>query len=501
MTAQPDRRRTVGIHNGYLWKDDGGQHPEPAGLFIENGRIARVLTPADFAAAQSVADESFDAAGCLLTSPLFDGHVHSTATLLRGTESHFPLELWSYYTINYGRAFVDRYTRSAILLTAAEMIRNGIGGYIDHFPPSHYAPVAIAAHRETGLRVGFAPFFADLLDEDILAIPIGARLAKRFLPRMRREPGALYELFLELHKDLSNDPRIRLLAGPNAPQRCSDDLWKLWLRLRRELDLGSHTHLLETLPQALHARERWPIGLIAGMEDAGLLDARLSVAHGVWLSQHDLDRLARHEVTVVHNPVSNLALGSGAFDVRRALDAGIHLALGSDSSNTGGRHDLFEIMRHILFSGRHAGSDYKRWITPSEAFRAATSAIRAFAPDYNPSLSTGSEADVLLLDFDRGALAGAAMTVDSLVRHADGRAVRALMIDGVWLYRNGRIEVFDEDDVIAEARTCAEALRRAGQEAAGDLRAIQSAFAPWYGGAFAASNCPRCGRFSMTPDW
>jgi cytosine/adenosine deaminase-related metal-dependent hydrolase len=493
-----DRARTICIHNGFLWSSADEKRPERGGLFIENGRIARLLSPRDFSAAQSVADESFDAGECLLLPPLFDGHVHSPATLLRGTENCFPLELWSYYAINYGRGFTDRDVQSAIMLTAAEMIRNGVGGYIDHFPPTHFADAALAAHLRTGLRVGFAPFFADLVDEQILAIPIADRLTERFMPRARRQPHEIHELFAGLRGMLGHDGTVTLLAGPNAPQRCSERLWSLWLRLRQELDIGSHTHLLETWPQAAHTRDRWPGGLVARLDEAGLLDSRLSVAHGVWLSGEDRALLARRGVTLVHNPVSNRMLGSGTLDVRAALDAGVPLALGTDSANTGGRHDLFEIMRHMLSAGRYAGSDYDRWVTPIEVFRAATGGVRALGTDFAaPSLSTGSLADVLLIDPNSAPTVAAPLTVESVVRHADARSVRALMVDGVWLYRDNRIEVFDEVAVNAEARCCAEALRRAAEEAAPDLLEVHRAFGPWYEETFSATACPQCGQHAL----
>jgi cytosine/adenosine deaminase-related metal-dependent hydrolase len=490
-----DRSRTHCIYNGFLWNGADATHPALGGLFIENGRIARLLTPRDFPAAQSVADESFDARQCLLLPPLFDGHVHSTGTLLRGTENSFPLELWSYYAINYGRGFSDRHVQSAIMLTAAEMIRNGIGGYIDHFAPTHFAEAALAAHLRTGLRVGFAPFFADLVDEQILAIPIGDRLTERFLPRARRRSDEIFDLFVGLRERLRGDRTATLLAGPNAPQRLSEPLWSLWLRLRQELDIGSHTHLLETWPQAVHARRRWAGGLVARLDEAGLLDNRLSVAHGVWLSRDDRTLLAERGVTLVHNPVSNLMLGSGALDVRAALEAGVPLALGSDSANTGGRHDLFEIMRHMLSAGRDAGSDYARWVTPCEAFQAAAGGVRALGAEFTASpLTTGSPADVLLIDLNVTPTVGAPITIDSVVRHADARSVRALMVDGVWLYRDNRIEIFDEAAVNDEARSCAEAVRRAAEEAAPDLLEIHRAFRPWYGEVFSAATCAHCGQ-------
>ena len=482
------------IYGGQIWTGDGGQ-PVAAGLLVADGRVAGIVPPEETTAARGRAEEAFDATGMLITPPLFDGHVHSTATLFRGTENSFPLELWSYYAINYGRGFTERCLRAAVRLTAVEMIRNGIGGYVDHFPQARFAAAALGAHQATGLRIGFAPFFADLMDEDILGIPLDPEAMRRLAPLGPRDPATIGEMFVDLHHRIGDQGtgRVALLLGPNAPQRCSDALWTLWRDLRSRLDIGSHTHLLETLPQAHHARARWAGGLVAALEQAGLLDGRSSIAHAVWLGDDELECLARHGVTVSHNPISNLMLGSGRFDVRAALDAGVTLALGTDSSNTGGRHDLFEVMRHMLTAGRAPGSDYGRWIKPIEAMRAATmGGARAIEPSCG-RIAVGMPADLLAVDFRGGSLAAAPVSIDSLVVHGDASAVKALMIGGAWLLRHGRIEAFDEAEALDEAAACAAELRAAAGEAARDLIRLHPAYRRWQDAAFGGHSCPACG--------
>ena len=480
------------IHGGHVWR--GPDHAvEPLhGLLVEDGRIARFLAPNEVAAAKAAIGQNFDATGCLISPPLFDGHVHSSSTLLRGTENSYPLELWAYYSINYGRSFREKHLRAAIRLTAAEMIRAGIGGYIDHSPQSGLAATALEVQRQTGLRVGFAPFFADLLDEQILSIPLKA---DRFLPPARRSADAIRDTFSTLHAMSASDKRVHVLLGPNAPQRCSPELWTMWRGLQEQFGFGSHTHLLETLPQAIHCAQKWPGGLVAELDRQGLLHDRVSVAHGVWLDDADRALLARRGVTVVHNPISNAMLGSGRFDVRRSLEAGVLLALGTDSTNTSGRHDLFETMRHMLVAGRHAGSDYTRWVTPSEVFATATGGVRALGSDRRLGmLSQGGPADLLVVDFANSSLAGALPSVDALVAHADPRSVKALMVDGQWLLRDGRIQVFDEAAVNAEAAECAAELREIGQEAATDLSALIPDYARWHEALFRNQTCAECGQ-------
>jgi cytosine/adenosine deaminase-related metal-dependent hydrolase len=485
---QANRRPTLCVHGGHIWA--GGAVGPLHGLIVEDHRISRLLEPSEVGGAMQAADETFDASGCLVTPPLFDGHVHSPSTLLRGTENSFPLELWSYYSINYGRGFNERCLRAAIMLTAAEMIRAGIGGYIDHFPQTRFAPLALAVHHQTGLRVGFAPFFADLFDENILDIPLDA---SRFVPLAPTSPEAIGGIFAGLQQSGMTGDRVHVLLGPNAPQRCSEQLWQLWRQLQSRLDLGSHTHLLETLPQASYAARRWPQGLVAEMDRQGLVHERLSVAHGVWLDDADRAILARRGAMVVHNPISNSMLGSGRFDARRALAGGVAVALGTDS--TSGRHDLFETMRHMLVSGRTAGSDFRHWLTPHDVFRSATHGVRALGVGSRLGhLQAGAAADLLVIDFASAGLVGAPVSIEAVVAHADPRSVKALMVDGVWLLRDGRIEAFDEPRVYAEAADCAAELRMRAQDASSDLQALAGAFADWHETAFTDRLCSMCGQ-------
>ena len=490
----PPGDRRLCLHGGHVWTGMGGADLVEGGLMLRGERIEAVLHPAECAEARTVADDELDIGGLVAMPPFYSGHVHSSASLFRGTENSLPLELWSYYAISYGRGFDARAVRAAVLLTAAEMIRNGIGGYTDHFPQARLGAAAIRAHAESGLKVGFAPFFADLLDEDILDIPFDRQVMRRLMPMANRAPDEIEAGILDLHGDMARHGGglLRLLLGPNAPQRCSDVLLDTWCRLKDRSGAGSHTHLLETLPQRRATDRRWPGGVVAALLHRGLLDRTLSVAHGVWLDENDRAHLAEHGVTLVHNPFSNLMLGSGHLDVRAALRAGVPVALGTDSSNTGGRHDLFEAMRHMLVQGRVPGSDPAAWIRPIEALTAATSGADAVFPGAG-RLQAGAAADLLLFDLRSGPVAAAPACANTVVVHGDARCVHSLMVNGRWLLRDGHIESFDEPAVVAEAVTCAKALRHAARDAEPDLAGLHEPYRAWSDTVFAGARCPSCG--------
>jgi 5-methylthioadenosine/S-adenosylhomocysteine deaminase len=488
--------KSICISGGHILASDSEPLRE-GGLLIDGDRIAAILTPSEATDVALYADEVVDATGMLLMPPLFDAHVHSTSTLARGTENSLPLELWSYYAIAYGRGLTEETIKHAVMLTNVEMIRNGIGGYIDHFPHTRFAMAGMDAHIRSGLRVGLAPFFADQYDEDILGLPLDRDRLRTIAPQRSFDPKAVYAIFDELvdsRNKLSTD-RITLLAGPNSPQRCSDAAWSLWRSLQSDFDLGSHTHLLETIPQASAAKKRWPQGVVQALDDAGLLHEKLSVGHGIWLSDAEKMLLAKRGVTVSFNPISNAMLGSGRKNARHELDLGVSIALGTDCSNTGGRHDLFEVMRHMFVSGRDAGSDFERWLTPVEVLAAATkSGARALCSSVKTgTLEKGNGADVLLLDFDAGGMTAAPYTPNSIVVHADPRNVCSLMVDGRWLLRDRVIVAFDENEIVSAAKISARNLRESGGEILELIESLHGPYGRWQETAINYCNCPACG--------
>jgi 5-methylthioadenosine/S-adenosylhomocysteine deaminase len=80
------------------------------------------------------------------------------------------------------------------------------------------------------------------------------------------------------------------------------------------------------------------------------------VAHAVWLSDQEIDILKRHDVKIVHNPSSNMKLGSGAAHVKQMLNEGLVVGLGADSVNAGTIYSIFEQMKLSVLLPKHLGS-------------------------------------------------------------------------------------------------------------------------------------------------
>jgi len=436
------------------------------GAYVLDGRAFRVGTVGiDGAAIGAVAffdderrslcargREVVDGSGCWLIPGLVDAHTHAYGTLLRGTESALPLELWALYTIAYGEGLDDDAIGAAMLLHDAECIRSGITGVVDHFPHLAHAQAAFAAHERSGMRVLFAAFVQDLSDYDLLAIdvPPALRELAAVAPVDRPAYEAWFDAFLEAAGSASG--RVRVALGPNAPQRCSPEVWSLWRAVRERTGVGVHAHALETRAQARIAQERWPeTGMIAAMDEAGLLDAGLSLAHAIWTTPQERERLARRGVSVVHNPLSNLTLGSGVMPLAGYLAAGVRVGIGTDASNCAGRHDLFETMRAALTLPRVHDADPARWPDARTVMDMATAngmAILGYR-DAPAGIVAGAPADLVLVRRDRIGTVMPASTLEGFVAQAGREAIHAVMIDGRWVLRDDRILAFDEGQVLA----------------------------------------------------
>jgi 5-methylthioadenosine/S-adenosylhomocysteine deaminase len=446
-----------------LGADEGGRGFAAATVLVEGARVAALAVRSpDRADLCARAAEVVGAAGCWLIPGLVDAHSHGYATLLRGTENGMPLELWALYTVLYGRAYDAAAIRAAVRLGAAERIRAGITGWLDHSPMVHLADAAIAAHETTGLRVAYAPFLHDLADYALMGLdlpPAVERIAGSPPPLDADIYAQRFAEFVEAAA--SGSGRVSVQLGPNAPQRCSLAAWTLWRCLRDRHGVAVHTHLLETRAQAALCARRWQGGLVAEMDRHGLLQGCVSVAHAVWLTRAERELLAARNVTVSHNPASNLMLGSGIMPLAEASACGLRVALGTDSANTGGRHDIFETMRLAMMLPRVGGMPYGTWPRGRDVLDMATrngAAVLGWH-DAPGRVVPGVPADLVLLRRHTALTLALGEGVDALVQHAGPEAVESVMVEGRWLMRDRHILAFDENEVIAEAAAAIAALR------------------------------------------
>jgi guanine deaminase len=261
--------------------------------------------------------------------------------------------------------------------------------------------------------------------------------------------------------------RLRPALGPTIPLHCSDEFLAACVRLAEECDVVLQTHLAESKTQAVLGVKKYGKSLVAHLEDLGALSLRLSAAHGIWLDGDDIARLADAGVGVVHNPMSNLRLGSGVAPARALLEAGVRLGIGTDASNTSDGQNMFEAQRLAAFLSRISDADHGRWLSVEEVFHAATegsAAILGF--DRIGRLEPGFRADIVFLDICHINYVPLRNPLRQVVLAESGAGVASVMIGGRFVLRDGRFLTIDEARLRRQAKAAAERLDAANALAA-----------------------------------
>jgi 5-methylthioadenosine/S-adenosylhomocysteine deaminase len=475
------------ILNGLVLPDAG--HPaRPADLLIEGGRIQAIGAPGEFAGAP--ATRTLDAADRLLIPGLVNGHTHAHGSLGRGAVPDVALEgfLAASPAINGHRGLDD--LRLSATLSAVELLKKGCTALFDmsaELPlPTLAGLHAVAgAYAAVGIRAVVAPMLADhtlyqAYPELLASLPAALQPA---LAAMRAaDPGACLAVVRQAAQDWPFDTdQVRLGVAPTIPLHCCDAFLQGCAALAAEYGLPLQTHLAESQSQAVIGAQRYGHSLVAHLAALGLLGERMSVAHAIWISDDDIDVLARAGVTAVHNPLSNLRLGSGIAPVRRMLERGLRVGLGSDGANTSDTQNLFEAARLAVGLSRVIGADEDRWLSAADALHMATEAS-ARALGWGGELgriAPGYRADLVLLDLARPEYVPLRDPLRQLVHGESGAAIDRVLVAGRVVVEAGRVLTVDEVALRRQAQAAAErldALNADGRHLAAALRPGVSAF-------------------------
>jgi guanine deaminase len=413
-----------------------------------------------------------------------NAHSHSPDTLIRGSAPDLPLELWSLHSAAGREGRTPREVYLAALLGCVEMLRGGITTVLDHirFSPAMQPETldAVAqAYRDAGMRAVIAPILADRAVADTLPLD-AADLQGADIAAYGRRPAMPGDEQLALVAGFvrdwhGHDGRIAAAIGPSAPQRCSDPLLRAAAGLAARHGLVIHMHLLETRAQREMGLRLYGRGMVAHLADLGLLTPHTSFAHALWLEPGDEERLAAAGAAVVHNPVSNARLGSGAFGLRRMLDAGVRVALGTDSACCNDSSNLLETMKAATLLSRQQASAPERWVSPAEVLALATQGGAAVLGQGRVTgrIAPGFAADLTLLRLGTPAFAPLLDPVRQLVLGESGSAVDTVLVAGRVLLRHGRCTTLDETALWQEAQAAAEQRLRDNAGVMADAAALE----------------------------
>ncbi|MBQ9003230.1 MAG: amidohydrolase, partial [Eggerthellaceae bacterium] len=332
-------------------EDFGCRHHQWVG--VAGGVIAYIGSDAPVDAQQY--GETYDGSGKLLMPALYNAHAHAPMTLLRGYAENLPLQAWleqKCWPFEGKMTAEDNYW--ATLLAGAEMLRYGVVSFSDMY---YHTPERARAVDELGMKA------------NLCTSPLA------FEPKPIQE----YPVFAEMEDGIANidgmaGGRILFEGCIHAEYTNNDVTAKSVFDWAREKGTRMHVHVSETKSEVEDCRTRHDgMSPVQWLESLGAFDVPAIAAHCVWVDDADIAILAKHNVTVAHNPASNMKLSSGFAPVAAMLEAGVNVALGTDGMASNNNHDMFQDMYLMAMLPKGNMLD-PTLVTPQQALHAATRA-------------------------------------------------------------------------------------------------------------------------------
>ncbi len=390
------------------------------GVIVSAGAAAGGETPD---AAVVSADETVDLKGALLMPGLVNAHGHTAMTLLRGLGGGLPLQRWleeAIFPVEAKMTSAD--VAAGVTWGVMEMLASGttlVGDMYD-FPEAGAEAFAAAGMKANVCRVGIC------FSETEEAPPGRTRECIEFVRNFRDPAGRVLADFCVHSEYLTSERMVRALAEANA-------------ELRRPV----HAHVSETEKEhreCLARRGRTPIGYLA---DLGLLDHGGYLAHAVWATDDDFAVVREKGAALVHNPTSNMKLGSGFSRVPAAIAAGATVALGTDGCASNDNLNMFEEMHLAALVHKGLAKD-PTVLTAGDVLDMATvNGARALGRADTGAIAPGMRADFCAVDLDRPHLKPCLDVPNLLVYAAQASDVVMTVVDGEILYDHGTFTTID----------------------------------------------------------
>jgi 5-methylthioadenosine/S-adenosylhomocysteine deaminase len=406
-----------------------------------------------------------DCSQMIVMPGLVNAHSHLTEILQKSFRDNARMEIWRDYrttTEDLAKLTAEE-IGTAAELACSEMLKNGVTSVVDHFSTRPGLTVdkmeaILSAFEKTGIRGMLVP---SLRDQDFIRLatrsPNPRNAAKQASPEPWKE-----EVLAVLARLRRGHTPSGIMLGPSSPMNCSDGLLREVVKVAEQYDLGIHTHLLETRLQAWAARKIYKKTICAHLAEIGFLSPRLSTAHSIWLDEKEMDLLASSGASVVHNPASNLKLGSGIAPVAQLKTRGVNVALGTDGGDTSDSYSIFEQMRLAAYVSRIVAKDPENWITALDALRMGTLNGAQAVPAWRGKIGKikpGYRADMVLLKPSLR-LRPLRDIVHQLVFCEGGQSVDTVFVDGKVVVEAGRIIGVDEETLIRRVEPISKKMHR-----------------------------------------
>lgn len=370
-------------------------------------------------------DEIIDASNKIVMPGLINGHTHLGMSIFRSTNDNLNLNEWlnnKIWPIEDKLTDEDMYFTS--LLSCIEMIKTGTVLCNDMY---YNCKGVLKALKEAKVR---SLFSRCVMDSD-------GKGEERF------------NEFVTLYKNNDNK-LIRWAVAPHAFYTCSKNYLKKCSEFAKENKLPLHIHFCENEYEVKGISDEYG-NPIKALESTGLINNKLILAHGTFIN--DIEKLKDKDVSIVHNPISNLNLGCGIADITKYKNY-VNVCLGTDGQGSGNNLNLFYHMSFVDFLQKGLYKDPTVFSSYETLKMATINGAKALGfDDIIGSIEVNKKADIIILDYNKVETYPLPDIITGVVHNTESSNVNTTIINGEVLMKDHKLLLnIDEKELIDKVK-------------------------------------------------
>jgi len=375
-----------------------------------------------------------DMTGKILCPGLINTHCHSAMTLLRGVGSDLPLQEWLFdhmFPIEDKLRAQD--VKAGSELAILEMLSTGTVSFSDMY---YFCEDTIAAVEESGIKAN--------ISRPVQAFDPNEPYEKNYRAKESKE------IYRQYHGYAGG--RVRIDFSVHAEYTCNEEVVRRYNEDCKAAGASMHIHLSETKSEHDECIKKYGKTPTKWFADLGTFESPTFAAHCVWATDEDIAIMHKKGVMPVHNPSSNMKLGSGFAPIPKMLERGIAVGLGTDGAASNNNLNMLEELHlaTVIHNGHHTDPII---MNPNHTLKMATAngALIQGRSDCG-CIAVGKKADIIAISTDAPHMLPAFDPITTLCYSAQGSDVCMTMVDGRILYENGEFLTLDKDRIFHDVK-------------------------------------------------
>jgi cytosine/adenosine deaminase-related metal-dependent hydrolase len=423
---------------------DARERPRRAwGVRIMQDQIADVA-PNDLLRQRYPDDEVWEACDQVLAPGFVNTHTHLYGVLAHGIPlERAPAGFWPFLREFWWPLVEDRLDHEMLCaatdLQCARMLQSGVTSFYDCTEAPHALPGCLTAQAEVVRRRGLRGILSFEATQRVSEAngQRGLKENVEFIDACRAQGGLVSGLMC-FHTTFT----------------CSADFIRQAFALARERGALVHMHCSEGKHEPEYALEHFGQRTLAYYDHLGVTGPDMLASQCVQIDAAEIALMAARGVRMSHMPLSNCEVGGGIAPVPQLIQAGVTVGLGSD----GYIDDFFEVMRGAFLI--HKANQCDPRVMPASLvwYLATEGGARAIGLNGVGRLAPGWQADLQLIDTHLPTPLAEHNLYDQLLLYRNQSHVRAVMVAGQTLVRDGELANVDMGALVARAHAAARRL-------------------------------------------